>query len=230
MRSLRTLAIAAGLAALATSVMAGVAVSDFHPATPSQKVLCKSVDDALAAIPRGNGDGHVSDSELGPGGWRFNSVGRSFVTFAHSLNSSGDGYNVVGGRSRMNGNSGIINDYPRFLDVRRPSVEGLRIFHDRRGELVLSGDTSSDPPRFALPGKGAGSVRIHLRDANGDGVYEGCAKSPYLKNFGVLVTEGGDFVQHNLFKAYAKVDSDGKVTFFEWTEVASFKNTDSEAK
>jgi len=169
---------------------------------------------------------------VGPGGWRYNSVGRSFVTFEYTLNDndtpadpSDDFYDVVAGRSRVGANSGIINDYPANLDLPQADLSGAIVFSGKRGEIVLTGDTSNDPPLFALPGKGEGQVRINLQDPDGDGLFEGCAKSPLLKNFGFVVPEGGDFVQIEYFKAYAEADEDGTVTFFEWTEISTFNNT-----
>ena len=60
---------------------------------------------------------------------------------------------------------------------------------------------------------------------DGDGLFEGCATRPLIKNFGFVKPEGGDFVQSEYFKGYAETDTDGTVTFFEWTEVSTFKNT-----
>lgn len=201
--------------------------SVYNPVTPSQMVECHQVDVALAAIPHGDGDGVVTDDELGPGGWRYSSGGGSFVTFAHYLN--GNQYDVIAGRSNAGGNSGIINDYPAVLDLPQDPVTGVMTFIGRRGEIILTGDTSNDPPRFALPGKGEGAVRINVQDPDGDGRYEGCAQSPLLRNFGFVRPEGGDFVQQEYFKAVADVDADGTITFFEWTEVSTFKNTDPNA-
>lgn len=194
---------------------------------PSQSVDCNLVDIAIEKIPSGDGDGTVTDEEVGPGGWRFNSIGRSFVTFAYTLNTAGDGYDVVAGRSNVAGNVGFINDYPTILDLSQSPEAGVITFSGKRGEIILTGDTSNDPPNFKLPGEGEGEVRINLSDPDGDGIFEGCAKSPMLKNFGFVVPEGGDFVQIEYFKAYAEVDEDGTVTFFEWTEISTFKNTTS---
>jgi hypothetical protein len=204
----------------------------FNPFTPSQQVECRLVDNALAKIPHGDGISPVTDAEVGPGGWRFSNGGGSLVTFAHDLNDNGtpddqsdDFYDVVAGRSNVAGNAGIINDYPAVLDLPQSPLDGAIVFSGKRGEIVLTGDTSNDPPLFALPGKDEGQVRINLHDADGDGVFEGCAKSPLLKNFGFVVPEGGDFVQKEYFKAYAEVDDDGTVIFFEWTEISVFNNT-----
>jgi hypothetical protein len=204
----------------------------YTPVTPSQLVACKLVDNALAKIPHGNGDGTVTDDEVGPGGWRYNSRGESFVTFAYTLNDNGtpadpsdDFYDVVAGRSNVAGNAGIINDYPAVLDLPQSALSGAIVFSGNRGEIILTGDTSNVPPLIALPGKGAGQIRINLHDPDGDGVFEGCAVSPMLKNYGYVVPEGGDFVQKEYFKAYATVDATGTVTFFEWTEVSTFNNT-----
>jgi len=193
----------------------------------SQSVDCNLVDNAIGKIPSGDGDGTVTDGEVGPGGWRFNGSGKSFVTFAYTLNSAGDGYDVVAGRSNCVGNTGIINDYPTVLDLPQVTSDEVIIFSGKRGEIILTGDTSNDPPLFKLPGEGEGEVRINLHDPDGDGKFEGCAKSPMLKNFGFVVAEGGDYVQIEYFKAYAEVDEDGTVTFFEWTEISTFKNTTS---
>lgn len=88
----------------------------------------------------------------------------------------------------------------------------------------MTGDLTSDPPLFRLPGSGGGRVRINLHDPDGDLTYVGCAKSPLLRNFGFLVPEGGDFVQREYFKAVTTTDAAGTVTFFEWTEISTFKN------
>ena len=114
-----------------------------------------------------------------------------------------------------------------MLDLPQSPEAGVITFSGKRGEIILTGDTSNDPPLFKLPGEGEGEVRINLHDPDGDGIFEGCAKSPMLKNFGFVVPEGGDFVQIEYFKAYAEVDEDGTVTFFEWTEISTFKNTTS---
>jgi hypothetical protein len=209
----------------------GPSATVYHPVTPSQTVACNQVDNALAKIPHGDGVSPVTDAEVGPGGWRFSNGGGSFVTFANTLNDNGtpadpsdDYYDVVAGRSNVAGNAGIINDYPAFLDLPQSPEAGAIVFSHNRGEIVLTGDTSNDPPLFKLPGQGAGQVRINLHDSDKDGVFEGCAESPLLKNFGVVVQEGGDYVQQEYFKAYAEVDDSGTVTFFEWTEVSTFKN------
>lgn len=205
---------------------AGPANTVYTPHTPSQQVECNQVDKAIAAIPRGDGVTPVTDDELGPGGWRYNGGGRSFVTFAHVLNADDNGYDVNAGRSNVGDNGGIVNDYPQFLDLPQSTLSGLMLFIGKRGQIVLSGDTANDPPLFALPGAGEGSVRINVQDPDGDGRYEGCAMSPLLKNFGFVKPEGGDFVQQELFKAVADVDENGTVTFFEWTEISTFNNTD----
>ena len=193
----------------------------------SQLLDCNLVDNAIEKIPKGDGVRPVTDEEVGPGGWRFNGIGESFVTFAYTLNAAGDGYIVVAGRSNAAGNAGTINDYPLMLDLPQLPEAGAITFSGKRGEIILTGDTSNDPPLFKLPGEGEGEVRINLSDPDGDGIFEGCAKSPMLKNFGVVVPEGGDFVQMEYFKAYAEVDEDGTVIFFEWTEISTFKNTTS---
>ena len=95
----------------------------------------------------------------------------------------------------------------------------------RRGEIILIGNMSNDPPLFELPGAGEGCVRINVHDPDKNGIYEGCVQSRLLWNFGFPVLEGGDFVQQEFFKAYVEVDGNGTVTFFEWTEVSTFKNT-----
>lgn len=207
---------------LLIAINGGLAQTVYNPVTPSQWVECNLVDKILEKIPHGDGSYPVTDDEVGPGGWRFNGVGRSFVTFAYTLN--GDGYNVVAGRSNVAGNIGIINDYPATLDLSQAPLEEVLVFRGKRGEIVLTGDTANDPPLFALPGKGEGQVRINLYDPDGDGVFEGGAMSPLLKNFGYLVPEEGDYVQREYFKAYAEVDASGTVTFFEWTEISTFNN------
>ncbi|MBE9512737.1 MAG: hypothetical protein IMY77_01565 [Chloroflexi bacterium] len=212
------------LALIGGPAVAAKTTVTYNPVTPSQLVACKLVDNALAKIPHGDGVSPVTDAEVGPGGWRYNSRGQSFVTFAYNLDTSGTGYTVMAGRSNVAGNAGIINDYPAFLDLPQSPESGAIVFSGKRGEIVLTGDTSI-PPLFALPGKGAGQVRINLHDPDGDGTFEGCAKSPMLKNYGYVVPEGGDFVQIEYFKAYAVVDSAGTVTFYEWTEISTFNNT-----
>jgi len=207
-----------------TSVNAGQTLSTYTPNTPSQLVNCNQVDTALAHIPKGNGDGTVADDEVGVGGWRYNRFGQSFVTFAHTLNDAGNGYDVTAGRSNVVANSGIVNDYPAFLDLPQVPISGVMTILGRRGEIILTGDTSNDPPLFKLPGAGEGSVRINVQDPDTDGKYEGCAESPLLRNFGVLRPEGGDFIQQEFFKAVVVVNSVGTVTSFEWTEVSTFKN------
>lgn len=225
------IAVAVLLALIGGPAMAAKPGVTYNPVTPSQFVACKLVDNALAKIPHGDGISPVTDDEVGPGGWRYSNGGGSFVTFAYTINYNGtsddpsdDFYDVVAGRSNAAGNAGIINDYPAVLDLPQTLLSGVIVFSGNRGEIVLTGDTSNDPPLFALPGKGEGQVRINLHDPDGDGVFEGCAKSPLLKNFGFVVPEGGDFVQIEYFKAYAVVDDDGTVTFFEWTEVSTFSN------
>jgi hypothetical protein len=219
------------LVLVSAPVLAAKHAVTYNPVTPSQMVACNLVDNAIAKIPHGDGIPPVTDDEVGPGGWRFSSTGGSFVTFSYTLNDnstpidpSDDFYDVVAGRSNVAGNAGIVNDYPAVLDLPQSSQAEVIVFSGKRGEIVLTGDPNNDPPLFALPGKGAGQVRINLHDPNGDGVYEGCAKSPLLKNFGFLVPEGGNFVQKEYFKAYAVVDQSGTVTFFEWTEISTFKN------
>lgn len=214
-----TILIALGLLGCASSV---AAQTGYNPVTPSQQVACKQVDTSLSKIPQGDGDGTVTDAETGPGGWRYNRFGQSFVTFAHTWDTTE--YDVVAGRSRVGVNSSIINDYPAALDLPQTSVSGQLVFKDKQGEIVLTGDTDNDPPLFKLPGKGAGQVRIVMTETETPNSFEGCAISPLLKNFGFVVQEGGDFVQREFFKAYAETDLDGNVNFFEWTEVSTFKN------
>lgn len=198
-----------------------------NPNTPSQLVQCNQVDKLLSFIPHGDGVSPVTDAETGPGGWRFSSSGRSFVTFAHAYDAINDRYDVIAGRSKVGANAAIISDYPATLDLPQSDLLGAIVFKGRRGEITLTGDTVNDPPLFALPGAGEGSVRINLHDPDADGNFEGCAESPLLKNFGFVKPEGGDFVQVEYFKGYAEVDANGIVTFFEWTEVSTFKNTTS---
>jgi hypothetical protein len=137
-----------------------------------------------------------------------------------------DGYDVVAGRSNVGGNAGIISDYPSMLDLPQSAMDGVIVFKGRRGEITLTGDSANDPPLFKLPGAGEGQVRINLHDPDGDGVFEGCASSPLLKNFGFVVPEGGGFGQTDYFKAFATTLPDGTVDFVEWTEVSTFKNID----
>jgi len=226
-----TMAVVLLLALTGGPAVAAKPAVTYSPVTHSQLVACKLVDNALAKIPHGDGISPVTDDEVGPGGWRYNSRGESFVTFAHTLNNnstladpSDDFYDVDAGRSNVASNAGIINDYPAVLDLPQSPLSGAIVFSGKRGEIVLTGD-SSTPPLFALPGQGAGQVRINLHDPDGDGVFEGCAMRPMLKNFGFVVPEGGDYVQREYFKAYATVDATGTVIFFEWTEVSTFNNT-----
>ncbi len=195
--------------------------------TPSQLVDRKQIDKALSHIPYGDGISPVTDAETGPGGWRFSNGGGSFVTFAHHLNAGLNGYDVDAGRSNVAGSAGTINDYPAVLDLPQLATSGVMTIVGKRGEIILTGDTSNIPPLFKLPGAGAGTVRINVHDPDGDGTYEGCAQSPLLKNFGFVKPEGGDFVQQEYFKAIVDVDGSGTITFFEWTEVSTFKTTTS---
>ena len=221
--------------AMITLVMLmGDATASNNPnaANPSQTVSCNLVDKTLSQIPHGDSISPVTDAEVGPGGWRYSNGGGSFVTFAHTLNDNGspadpsdDFYDVDAGRSNVAANAGTINDYPMNLDLPQSNLQGAMTFKGNRGEIVLTGDSTNDPPLFALPGKGEGKVRINLIDNDKDGKFEGCAKTNLLKNFGFLKPEGGDFVQREYFKGYAEVDSSGTVTFFEWTEISTFKNT-----
>jgi len=220
-----TMAVVLLLALVSGTAFAAKPSVTYNPTTPSQLVACKLVDNAIAMIPHGDGISPVEDSEVGPGGWRYSNSGGSFVTFAYTLNIAGDSYDVVAGRSNAAGNAGTINDYPAKLDLTQSPESGAIVFSGKRGEIVLTGDTSNDPPLFALPGKGAGQVRINMHDPDGDGIFEGCAKSPLIKNFGFVVPEGGNFVQQEYFKAYAVVDGSGTVTFYEWTEISTFNNT-----
>lgn len=214
----RRLGIACLLAALlATGMATTVRAETFNPYTSSQSVACNLVDQAIAGIPHGDGAGPVTNEEVGPGGWRFNTTGQSFVTFAYSLNENQDGYVVVAGRSNVAANSGVINDYPHTLDLPQGTDNDVLTFKGRNGSIVLS-----DGPGFSLPG---GSIRINVHDPDGDGIYTGCAKSPLLENQGFVVAEGGDFVQREYFKVSATTNSDGVVTSYEWTEISTFKNT-----
>lgn len=212
------------IALYGASVSGGPPQSVYYPNTPSQCVQCNQIDKALAHIPHGDGVPPVTDVELGVGGWRYNSRGQSFVTFAYTLNAQSNGYDVFAGRSNVAGNAGIINDYPAVLDLPQLPESGVMTIVGRRGEIILTGDTSNDPPLFKLPGAGEGSVRINVHDPDKDGWYEGCAESPLLRNFGFVVPEGGDFVQQEYFKAVVHVDENGTVVYFEWTEVSTFKN------
>ncbi len=199
----------------------------FNPVHPSQLVSCNQVDKLIAKIPKGDGVSPVTDAEVGPGRWRFSGGGGSFVTFFHEVNANIDGYDVVAGRSNVGGNA--VSDYPAALNLPQSPLSGVIVFKDIRGEITLTGDTSNDPPLFALPGAGEGQVRINLHDPDQDGIFEGCAESPLLKNFGWVKPEGGDFLQKEYFKAWAHVMSDGTVLKFEWTEISTFKNTDPNA-
>ncbi len=215
------------LLAFTSFASAGPPVSTYTAVTLSQLVDCNQIDKALSHIPHGDGISPVTDAETGPGGWRFSNGGGSFVTFAHTLNGAANGYDVIAGRSNVAANAGTINDYPAFLDLVQLSISGAMTIVGKRGEIILTGDTSNIPPLFKLPGAGAGTVRINVHDPDGDGTYEGCAQSPLLKNFGFVKPEGGDFVQQEYFKAVVDVDQIGTITFFEWTEVSTFKNTTS---
>lgn len=141
------------------------------------------------------------------------------MTFAHTL--VGDAYGVTAGRSNVGANTGTINDYPEFLDLPQTPQEGALVFKGRNGAIVLSSGGG-----FTLPGE---EIRINVHDQDGDGIYVGCAESPLIENFGFTVPEGGDFVQREYFKAYAETDGDGVVTFYEWTEVSTFNNTNPDA-
>lgn len=224
---MRTLTILTAVTVLTTiwGSIGALASDNPNAGNPSQTVQCNQVDKLLAFIPHGNGDGTVTDDETAHGGWRYNSRGRSFVTFAHTYDAGNDKYVVDAGRSGVTANAAIINDYPATLDLPQSDLPGAIVFKGRRGDITLTGDTVNDPPLFALPGAGEGNVRINLHDPDGDGTFEGCAESPLLKNFGFVKPEGGDFVQVEFFKAIADVDASGIVTFFEWTEVSTFNNT-----
>lgn len=205
----------------------GFPVSTYTPHHSSQEVQCNVVDNAIARIPQGDGIAPVTEDELGPGGWRFNTLGRSFVTFRYDWNSIEDHYDVVAGRSNIGQNIGTINDYPQFLDLPQSPSAGQLQFMRNRGEIILSGH-----PNFRLPGPGdGGELRINMRRVateNGDGIYEGCATTPFLTLFGFLVPEGGDFVQRDYFKAWARANEQGEVNEWEWTEITTFNNTDPE--
>lgn len=216
----RLVVMAAAFAMLTTMMTATAQAESYSPHTPSQFVECAQVDQSLARIPHGDGDGVVTDEELGPGGWRYNGGGRSFVTFAHELVD--DDYVVKAGRSNVGANTGIINDYPTSLDLPQAPQEGALVFDGRNGAIVLSSGSG-----FTLPGS---EIRINVHDPEGDGTYVGCAQSPLIENFGFTVPEGGDFVQREYFKAYAETDGDGVVSFYEWTEVSTFNNTNPDAK
>ncbi|CAN5664012.1 hypothetical protein BH23CHL2_BH23CHL2_10430 [soil metagenome] len=211
---------------LATTAVASA--EEYTPVHPSQLVTCAIVDNTLAQLPHGNGDGVVTEDETGPGGWRYNGGGRSFVTFAYNLNVAEDGYGVVAGRSNVRGNTGTINDYPAVLDLPQSSTDDVLEFNGRHGVIVVSGGDL-----FNLPGQDNGEVRINMTRVgtsdDGGHIYEGCAKTPQITNFGFTVQEGGDFVQQEYFKAYAETDSTGTVTFYEWTEVSTFNNTNPDA-
>ncbi len=59
-----------------------------------------------------------------------------------------------------------------------------------------------------------------MTETNTPNVFEGCAVSPLLENFGVIVTEEGNFAQKEYFKAYDETDADGRVLFFETSSLA----------
>lgn len=219
MRFPRRISVLAGVGALLVMALPALA-SSYTAHLESQKVDCGVVDMAIASIPHGDGLAPVTEEETGPGGWRFNTAGRSFVTFNYELNDDGDGYDVVAGRSNTGSNAGIINDYPSSLDLPQSPRAGAEVFKGRHGVIILGGGDL-----FQLPGEGNGSVRINVHDPDGDGIYEGCAKSPQITNFGFTVQEGGDFVQQEYFKGWAEVDDDGTVLSFEWTEISTFNNT-----
>lgn len=203
----------------------GPAGTEYHPNTPSQMVACNLVDNKLSQIPHGDGDGVVTDDELGPGGWRFNGGGRSFVTFNQMW--TGAQYDSDAGRSNVGLNSGIINDYPEFLDSPQLPQSDQLVFGKQHGEIVLSGGDE-----FQLPGQENGQVRITMQYVGvvSDGrIYEGCAKTPQLTNFGFTVKEGGDFVQQEYFKAWARTNGDYEVLEYEWTQVSTFNNTNPDA-
>lgn len=194
--------------------------TEYDPHLPSQMVSCNLVDNALAKIPRGDGIRPVTDSETAPSGRRYNGDGRSFVTFGHTWD--GSDYVVDAGRSNVGANTGIINDYPAFLDLPQDPVDDQLTFKKRSGEITISGGAL-----FNLPGHGNGQVRVNMRFVGTDGgdrIYQGCAKTPQLTNFGFTVQEGGDFVQQEYFKAWARADADGNVLEYEWTEISTFKN------
>src|SRR5262249_37008747 len=87
-------------------------------------------------------------------------------------------------------------------------------FSRNRGVLTLN-----QMPGFSYPG---GDTDVNLHN-NGEGVFEGCASTPLLSNSGFLVQEGGDFIQKEYFKVVAITDDTGLVTYFEFTEVSTFK-------
>ena len=214
-----------GMAGMATAVWAGPQeVTTYNPKMPSHSVNCNGIARSIGNVPHGNGDGITSDEEVGRGGWRYSSRGKSFITQRYTLNSGRSGYDVLLGQSNFIGNRGIVNDYPRVLDYWTYPVPRTLVFANGSGELVLTGDPSVTPPRFSFPGQGSGTVRIPMRDPEGDGTFVGCKASPWLKNFGLLVSEGGDYLQQSLYKVYAKTDATGMVTSLEWTEIVLFKN------
>lgn len=218
-------AVALGAALLlgSAATASNASADEFHPHLASQEVACNIVDKRIAGIPHGDGVAPVTAAETGPGGWRFNTGGGSFVTFHYELNGAKDGYTVDAGRSNDGANTGIVNDYPEFLDLPQAPRDGVLTFGARRGQITLGGGDA-----FQLPGKDNGRVRISMSDPDRDGQFEGCAKSPQLTNFGFTVKEGGSFVQQELFKAWAQTNPQGAVTSYEWTEISTFNNTDPE--
>lgn len=237
MRRLLTLALVGGIAAFTLAACespadpmapstAGLelakgppAGTTYSPVHPSQAVSCNLVDNAISKLPKTDGDGVVTDDEVGPGGWRHQSSGRGFVTFNYDWDGSSE-YTVVAGRSNTAGNA--PSDYPALLNLPQSPREGQLVFSSNHGEIVLSGD-----PAFALPGSDGGQVRISLRRTGTDGgdvVYAGCAKRHYLTLFGFAVPEGGDFVIQSYFKAWARANSSGEVLEYEWTEIDTYKN------
>ena len=142
-----------------------LAQTEYLPHTPAQMVGATMSTGRSVGSRWGNGDVTVTDDETGPGGWRFNRLGQSFVTFAYTWNPLAPGYDVVAGRSGVALNAAIVNDYPAALDLPQAPDPDQLVFRDHQGEIVLTGDTSTDPPAFKLSGRGPGEgPHPHDRD------------------------------------------------------------------
>lgn len=196
------------------------AATEYHPTLPSQRISCDVVDDVIARLPRGDGDGVIDADEIGPGGWRHGSTGRWFVTRAFRLNDAGDGYRIRDGRAKVGDNAGVVNDYPASLDMPKGFWQGALTLEGPEPAITLGGT-----PGFRLPGDDEGSVRVPLEDAGDDGVYEGCARTPYVIDLGPLTADGGNLMQRDYLKLSAMVDSTGVVLYWEVTEISVFRDT-----
>ncbi len=137
--------------ALAATAVAGDEISRH---TPSQKVECEAVASTLEALPRGDGDGKVTDDEVGPDGWRLSRFGTSVVTVAYRLDRNDtpedptdDFYAVTAGRSGTGANEKIVNAYPAELDREQSPVRGLR----DRPERFWYSAANLEVPKRTLP-------------------------------------------------------------------------------